>query len=113
MSNKPNTKRAVEAYMSKETLGHRIAQAKLHLNTVLLEGGDTMQARAALKKLMDEQAEADAAVAAQQAAQQSLKQIEADGINRAAQELLAARNVRIAAITTRYPIPDMRSSSHA
>jgi hypothetical protein len=88
-----------------ETLKHRIAQARLLLNTKLLTGEPTTSARAALRTLESELAAIEQQEAAQIAAQQALKQIEADSINRAAQELLAARNARITAITTRFPIP--------
>jgi hypothetical protein len=106
MSNKPNTKRAMEAEtMSKEDLSKRISAAKLELNTALLTGESTTSARAALRTLEYELAAVEQQEAAQIAAQEALKQIEADSINRAAQELLAARNARIAAITARFPIP--------
>ncbi|MGF6994654.1 hypothetical protein [Paraburkholderia sp. GAS32] len=113
MTIKPTTKRAPEAAMSKEDLSKRIAAAKLELNTALLTGEPTTAARAALRTLEAECAAIEQQEADQIAAQQALKQIEADGINRAAQELLAARNARIAAITTRYPIPDTRTTFHA
>ena len=99
--------------MSKEDLSKRIAAAKLELNTALLTGESTTAARAALRTLEAELATIEKQDAAQIAAQEALKQIQADGINRAAQELLAARNARITAITTRYQIPDTRTSFNA
>jgi hypothetical protein len=99
--------------MSKEDLIKKIAAAKLELHTALLTGEPTTAARAALRVIESELAAIEQQEANQIAAQQALKQIEADGINRAAQELLDARNARIAAITTRYPIPDTRTSFRA
>jgi len=113
MTTKQNTKRATEAAMSKEDLSKRIATAKLELNTALLTGEPTTAARSALRTLEAELAAIEQKEADQIAAQQALKQIEADGINRAASELLAARNARITAITTRYQIPDTRTSFNA
>jgi predicted DNA-binding transcriptional regulator YafY len=99
--------------MTTETLGQRIAQAKLHLNTLLLTGESTTAARAALRMLEDEQRALYAAAAAdqanKQAAQQSLQQIEADRIANDAAQLAAARANRIAMIGQRFRIPDARS----
>ena len=95
--------------MSKDELSKKIAAARLELNTALLTGSPTAAARAALLTLEAEYAAIEQQEADQIAAQQALKQIEADGINRAAQELLAARNARIAAITTRFPIPSFNA----
>ena len=112
--NKPATKRSQEAAtMSKEDLLKRIATAKLELNTALLTGEPTTSARAALRTLESELAAIEQQETDQIAAQKALKQIEADGIDRAAQELLAARHARIAAITTRYQIPDSRTTFNA
>lgn len=101
----------------KEDLASRIAAAKLHLNTVLLEGGNTADARAALKKLQDEQVAIVAAQAQQeadaQAAQQGLGQIVSQRINDAAQTLAEARHARISCLSERFRIPDIRSSATA
>lgn len=113
MTTKQSTKRAREAAMSKEDLRKKIAAARGSLTTALLTGDPTDKLRAYVRELEAELAAIEQQEAAQIAAQQALKQIEADGINRAAQEILAARNARIAAITTRYPIPDARTSLHA
>lgn len=111
--NKPATKRSQEAAVSKEDLTKRIAKAKLELNTALLTGESTTAARAGLRTLEAELAAIERQEADQKAAQEAMRQIEADGIARAAQTLLEARNARIAAITTRFPIPDNRASFHA
>jgi hypothetical protein len=113
MTTKPTTKRSQEAAMSKEDLSKKIAAARGSLTTALLTGDPTDKLRAYVRELEAELAAIEQQEAAQIAAQQALKQIEADGINRAAQELVAARNARIAAITTRYPIPDTRASFNA
>lgn len=85
-------------------LAQRVAAARLHLNTVLLEGGNTADAREVLKKLQAEQAAADAAAADKQAAQQALAQIEVDRIAASAQTLLEARDARVASIVTRFAV---------
>ena len=113
MTTKQNAKRAPEAAMSKEDLSKKIAAARGSLTTALLTGDPTVKLREYVRELEGELAAIEQQEAAQIAAHEALKQIEADGINRAAQELLAARNARIAAITTRYPIPDARASFHA
>jgi hypothetical protein len=95
--------------MSKEDLSKKIAAARGSLTTALLTGDPTDKLRAYLRELEAELAAIEQQEAAQIAVQQALKQIEADGLNRAAQELLAARNARIAAITTRYPVPSFNA----
>lgn len=107
--------------MSKtDDFAKRIAAAKLDLNTALLTGSPTAALRGALRALESEKAAIDAAAAERQAnqdaAQQALATIERQRINDAAKTLLEARNGRIAAIATRFPvrpIPDVRSSSRA
>lgn len=113
MTTKQNTKRATESAMSKEDLSKKIAAAKGSLTTALLTGDPTSKLREYVRELEAELAAIEQQEVAQIAAQQALKQIEADGIARAAQELLAARSARIAAITTRFPIPDTRSNFRA
>lgn len=103
--NKPNTKsRSQEADMSAD-LKSQIAAAKLVLNTALLTGGETSKPRAALRALEAEQHKVDAAAAAQNDAQQALKQIEADHIAEAVQEMLAARSNRIAVLVGSFAVP--------
>ncbi|KLU21971.1 hypothetical protein EOS_33050 [Caballeronia mineralivorans PML1(12)] len=91
--------------MSNVDLTSKIAAAKLALNTVLLEGGDTSKHRASLRALEGEQQKLDAAVVAQEAAQRVAKEAAARLINEDAARLLEARNNRIAAIATRFAIP--------
>lgn len=112
MTNKPNTKRAVEVDMSKEDLSKRIAAAKLDLNTALLTGEPTNAARAALRALEDEQRRIDAATAEQQAAQQARAQIEADRIADGASSLAESRAARLSLLSDRFRIPDVRSLAH-
>ncbi|MFX1716752.1 hypothetical protein [Paraburkholderia sp. A1RO-5L] len=93
------------ATMSKtEDLAQRIAAARLHLNTVLLEGGNTAGARALLKKLQAEQDALNAVAADLEAAKRALAQIEQDRINESAQTLLEARNARVASIASRFAV---------
>jgi hypothetical protein len=116
VTTKPTTKRSQDSAMSKEDLSKRIVQAKLELNTLLLTGEPTATARAALRALDDEQRALDAVAAAEQAnkqaAQQALRQIEADRIAHDAGQLAAARANRIAMIGQRFRIPVTRSLAH-
>ena len=109
MTKQTNIKRGqqeAETMANEPTLAHKIGQAKLRLNTLLLTGESTTAARAALKSLTDEQKALDAAAAEQDAnqhaARQSLAQIEADRIANDAVQLAAARANRISMISQRY-----------
>lgn len=114
MTNKTATNRKpMEATVSKEDLKKKIAAARGSLTTALLTGDPTDKLRAYVRELEADLAAIEQQEAAQIAAQEALKQIESDGIKRAAQELLAARNARIAAITSRHAIPDARTTFHA
>ncbi|MFM0451683.1 hypothetical protein PQR21_14950 [Paraburkholderia nemoris] len=123
MSNKPNTKRAVEAAaMTKDELSKKIAAARGALTTALLTGDPTAKLREYIRELEVDMKKLNEAAADQQAAQQAalqaLAQIEADRIAEAAATIKEARNNRIAAIATRFAIParpvfDSRDSFHA
>ena len=108
MTKQTNIKRGqqeAETMTNEPTLTHKIGQAKLRLNTLLLTGESTTAARAALKSLTDEQKALDAAAeqdANQHAARQSLAQIEADRLANDAAQLAAARANRISMISQRY-----------
>jgi hypothetical protein len=111
-------KRSPEAAtMTKGELLKKIAAARGSLTTALLTGDPTAKLREYVRELEAEYAaieqEEATQIAAQIAAQQAAQDAEGRRINEAAQTLLEARNARIAAITTRFPIPDMRSSYHA
>lgn len=110
MSNKPNTKRAVEtAAMTKEDLSKRIAAAKLELNKALVAGDPTAKLREYLRELEAEQKKLadseDAQIAAKEAAQRDAQAAEAQRINEAAETLQEARDNRLAALSTRFAIP--------
>ena len=101
---KPNRSPKEGATMTKDELAKAIAAAKLTLNTALLTGSNTSDARALLKKLQGEQDALNAAAAREQAAQQARADEEQKRINESAQALLEARNGRLGSIASRFAV---------